>query len=129
MKKNKIKMLAYRVFPSEKETIAVKDDDVYNGAHDYYIQLSKGFENGEAQYVNNNIRLQFVQKNDDGTIIPGLQSEQLVYVLLDRAKKLNARFPSEYNEKMIRGLEMFLEACKERIEDRINRGVMGKLKK
>ncbi|WP_159461422.1 hypothetical protein [Dysgonomonas massiliensis] len=49
--------------------------------------------------------------------------------LLDRAKKLNGRFPSEYNKKMIEGLEMFLEACKDRVQDRIDRGVMGKLEK
>ncbi len=62
-------------------------------------------------------------------MVAGLQSEQLVLVLLDRAVKLNARFPSDHNTKMIAGLEMFLEACKERVEERMTRGVMGELKK
>jgi len=129
MKKIEVKVLDYKVFPSDEKSIAVIDDELYHGAHTYYTRLSKGYENGKAQYVKDSIELQFVQKNDDGTIIPGLQNEQLAYILLDRTKKLNARFPSKYNEKMIKGLEMFLEACKERVEDRINRGVMGKLKK
>lgn len=73
--------------------------------------------------------IQFIQKLDDGTVIPGLQSEQLVLMLIDRHKKLNARFPSAQNEKMIQGLEMFLDASRERVEDRMNRGVMGDLKK
>lgn len=73
--------------------------------------------------------IQFVHKASDGTITPGLQSEQLVIALIDRHKKLNERFPSVHNEKMIQGLEIFLEACKERIDDRISRGVMGELKK
>ena len=60
---------------------------------------------------------------------PGLQSEQLVIALIDRTQKLNAQYPSEFNNKMIAGLQMFLEACKERVQDRISRDVMGKLKK
>ena len=35
----------------------------------------------------------------------------------------------EQNNKQIEGLTMYLQACKERIDDRINRGVMGELKK
>lgn len=72
--------------------------------------------------------LQFVQKNEDGTVIPGLQSEQLALILLDRVKKLNAKFPHPTNEKQIAGLEMYLDACKERVQERIDRGVMGELK-
>jgi hypothetical protein len=30
---------------------------------------------------------------------------------------------------MISGLEIFLAACKDRVQERINRGVMGELKK
>jgi hypothetical protein len=62
-------------------------------------------------------------------MVPGLQSEQIVLALLDRHKKLNDRFPSQQNAKMISGLEIFLAACKDRVQERINRGVMGELKK
>lgn len=123
------KELNYKVFPSEAKTIQVEDDPTYGGAHHYRAQHSTGFYNGEATYVDGYTEIRFVQKNDDGTMIPGLQSEQLAYILLDRAEKLNSRFPSPQNEKQIAGLKMFLEGCEERIRDRMDRGVMGELKK
>lgn len=101
---------------------------IYGGAHCYAIQHSEGFSDGKAKYVPVETRIQFVQKNDDGSVINGVQSEQLAYILLDRAIKLNNRFPSPQNEKQIAGLRMFLEGCEERVRDRMNRGVMGDLK-
>lgn len=136
--------LEARVYPSEEKTICVMvpEGDIYGGAHLYYITNCLGFEGGKTQYqfeddIKDGIaglapvgqRIQFVQKNDDGSIVPGLQSEQLVYVLLDRAVKLNTRFPSAQNAQMIAGLELFLDACRKRVEERISRGVMGELKK
>lgn len=117
------------VFPSEDRTIEVVRDETYGGAHCYLIRECLGFVGGQTVYTTIQQVLQFVQKLDDGSVIPGLQSEQVVLVLIDRHKKLNARFPSPQNEKMIKGLEMFLEASRERVEDRMNRGVMGDLKK
>ena len=117
------------VFPSEEKTIQVVNDATYGGAHCYILRECLGFADGRTSYVNSEQVIQFIQKLDDGTVIPGLQSEQLVLALIDCHKKLNARFPSAQNEKMIKGLEMFLEASRERVEDRMNRGVMGDLKK
>lgn len=124
-----MKKLDYRVFPSEEQTVCVALDDTYGGAHKYRLQHSTGFNNGVATYVDEHSDIQFVQKNDNGSMTPGLQSEQLAFVLLDRCQKLNNRFPSAQNEKMIAGLQMFIDACRERVEDRMNRGVMGDLKK
>lgn len=124
-----MKKLEYKVFPSEQETISVEDDKEYGGAHRYIIQNSLGYNNGEAEYQESYTRIQFVEKNEDGTMSAGVQSEQLAYILLDRCMKLNQRFPSDHNQKMIIGLTIFLEACKERVEERISRGVMGQLKK
>lgn len=124
-----MKTIEAKVFPSEENTIAVAEDKNYGGAHYYQIQNCKGFNNGKTEYDETSQSIQFVEKSDDGSMTPGLQSEQLVLVLMDRAVKLNARFPSEQNQKMIAGLQMFLDACKERVEDRMNRGVMGELKK
>ena len=124
-----MKTLDYKVFPSNRKTLMVSDDPDYGGAHFYTIKHSTGFNNGEATYVDEYTSIQFVQKNFDGSIISGVQSEQLAYVLLDRVIKLNNRFSSPQNEKMIAGLQMFLEACEELIRDRIKRGVMGDLKK
>lgn len=124
------KLLDQTVFPSEEKTIRVLEDDIYGGAHNYIIKNCLGFNDGKTQYDNEDEQfINFVKKTDDGKIIPGLQSEQLVHVLLDRCQKLNARFPSAQNEKMIAGLQMFLDACKERVQDRLDRGVMGELKK
>ena len=115
------------VFPSEEKTIQAVYDETYGGAHCYIIRECLGFADGRTSYVNSEQVIQFIQKLDDGSVIPGLQSEQVVLALIDRHRKLNARFPSAQNEKMIRGLEMFLEASRERVEDRMNRGVMGNL--
>lgn len=117
------------VFPSEEKTIEVVYDKTYGGAHCYIMRECLGFADGVTSYTGNSQVIQFIQKLDDGTVIPGVLSEQLALVLLDRHRKLNARFPSSQNEKMIRGLEMFLEASRERVEERMSRGVMGELKK
>lgn len=138
-----MKQLEFKVFPSEEKTIFVEDDPIYGGAHKYKFIPSVGFNNGVAEYVHREREngpvypgdydatheIQFVQKNDDETMIPGAQSEQLAFILLDRAVKLNNRFPSAHNEKMITGLKMFIEACEERVQERLDRGVMGKLAK
>lgn len=120
------------VYPSNENTIRVVDDPIYGGAHEYHVAPCIGFNNGETEYLfdpEDAIPIPFVHKMDDGVMIPGLQSEQLALILMDRCIKLNNRFPSDQNAKMIEGLQMFLDACKERVEDRIKRGVMGKLKK
>lgn len=125
-----MKELNATVFPSNEKTISVREDSDYGGAHEYEMQECKGYDpyTKETGYCITTQRIRFIQKKTDGTVIPGLQSEQLVLMLLDRHAKLNAKFPSPQNEKMIQGLQMFLDACKERIEDRINREVMGELK-
>jgi len=121
--------LGFTVFPSEETTIEVVDDPIYGGAHTYLLRNCLGFVGGATVYTEDDYqRVQFIQKNDDGSIIPGLQSEQLAYVLLDRAIKLNARFPSSHNEKQIAGLRLFIEGCEDRVRERIERGVMGELK-
>jgi hypothetical protein len=125
-----MKTIELTVFPSNIQTVICHDDnDVYGGAHKYSFTNCLGFSNGQTEYAPSTQTIHFVQKLDDGTVIPGLQSEQLVIALIDRQKKLNARFPSAHSDKAIKGLEMFLEAQRERVEERINRGVMGDLKK
>ena len=86
-------------------------------------------ETQKPVYLDQETDVSFVYKANNDKMRPGLQSEQLALILMDRCVKLNSRFPSSQNEKMIAGLHMFLDACKERIEDRMNRGVMGQLNK
>lgn len=124
------KQLDFTVYPSEEKTIFACDPlDQYGGAHCYTVRHCLGYVDGETRYTSSETLLQFIQKCDTGEVVPGLQSEQLVALLLDRQNKLNARFPSAQNEKAVRGLEMFLEAQRERVEERVKRGVMGELKK
>jgi len=118
------------VFPSEDKTMAVLQDDTYGGAHKYFITNCLGFNDGKTEYTpGEGQAIQFVMKLEDGTMVPGVQSEQLVLMLLDRHERLNNKFPSDQYEKMKAGLEMFLEAAKERVESRMSRGVMGILQK
>ena len=126
-----MKTIEAKVFPSDENTISVHhEDDVYGGAHLYSIRNCAGFNDGKTQYMPHGTQeIQFVHKADDGTITPGLQSEQIVLMLMDRQQKLNDRFPSGFNTKALEGLQMFLDAQRQRVEDRINRGVMGDLKK
>ena len=112
------------VYPSLEPTIEVIPDD----AHRYRAQMCAGFVNGKTKYVDATDTIQFVHKHEDGTVTPGWQSEQLALILLDRVKKLNEKFPCEQNAKQVAALEAYLDACKERVEDRINRNVMGDLK-
>ena len=117
------------VYPSKEKTVYSADDPKYGGGHRYQFQESIGFSKGAAGYIESRQEIQFVKKEEDGTMTPGLQSEQLVIALIHRTKNLNAQYPSDQAAKMIAGLEMFLEACKERVQDRISRDVMGDLKK
>lgn len=125
-----MKHLEHTVYPSTHRSIAVaNDNDIYGGAHHYILENSTGFAAGETQYGGGTQSLQFVHKSDDGTITPGVLDQQVVIILLDRVGKLNARFPCEENDRMIEGLEQYLAASQQRVQNRINRGVMGELKK
>jgi len=125
------------VFPSTNKTIKVIDDSTHkenevgylNPCHLYEINECVGFQNGETQYVPSTQNIQFVQKNTDGTVIPGLQSEQLALVMLHRLETMNEKFPSIFNDLQKQGLKLYLLGCKMRIEDRFSQGVMGTLKK
>lgn len=122
-------ILDAKVFPSDEQTISVEPDNDYNGAHEYTFMNCAGFSDGKTQYVDSVQHINFVKKEEDGSMTPGLQSEQILYALIDRHVKLNNRFPSEYNEKMIAGMQMAIDAMEERVQDRIDREVMGDLKK
>jgi hypothetical protein len=118
------------VFPSMENTIwACNTDDEYGGAHCYEFKNCLGFENGETKYDESKSVIQFIKKNADGTVIPGLQNEQIVIAMIDRLKKLDAKFPHPENKVQLECLEGYLSACKRRVEERMGRGVMGNLTK
>lgn len=117
-----------KVFPSEEQTVSVREDDTYGGAHYYEFKESLGFNNGQAEYVDSYEALQFVKKELDGSMTAGIQSEQLLIALIDRHKKLNAVFPSREGALAITKMEEALMWLEARVKERINREVMGKLK-
>jgi hypothetical protein len=119
------------VFPSEERTIAVQTNDTYGGAHKYYFTNCIGHKDGKTTYTPGEGQIiQFIEKPADGSpVIPGVQSEQLIVALIDRHQRLNEKFPSPFNDLMIRNLEGALAASKARVEDRLERDVMGKLAK
>ena len=70
------------VYPSEEKTVKVLEDDSYGGAHYYELSNCLGFNNGKTEYVNTIQSLQFIKKEEDGSMTPGLQSEQLLIALI-----------------------------------------------
>jgi hypothetical protein len=119
------------VFPSTEKTIAVLKDDTYGGAHRYYVTNCLGHNAGVTEYTPGQGQvIQFIEKPADGSaVIPGIQSEQLILILVDRTEKLNAKFPCVENVEMITLLQGILNLSRKRVEDRIARNVMGELKK
>ena len=123
------KLEGVSVYPSNVETIEFMNDD-FNGAHRYRIKLSRGYNQTKKRvdYSDKKTVIQFIQKNADGSVIPGLQDEQLILVMMDRLKKLDAKFHSDTVTKKMKALQDYLDACKERIDERLGRGVYGELK-
>ena len=117
------------VYPSTEISAVVKVDDEYGGAHEYQFKNSKGFNNGVAEYDDSFQRINFVKKESDGSMTPGIQSEQLLIALIDRHKKLNNQFSSREGALAITKMEEALQWLQARVQERIERGVMGELKK
>lgn len=125
-----MKTLNKRVYPSTEQCVHVEEDDTYGGAHIYYVDDCYGFNNGKTDYNHEDGQIiRFIKKEDDGTITPGAQSEQLLIVLIDRHKKLNNRFPSREGSLAITKMEEALHWLQSRVEERIERGIMGELTK
>lgn len=123
-------MVEGAVYPSTEQTIKVIENQKYGSAYAYSINPMSKLENGKTIYNENNpTYLRFVQRFEDGTWAEGIQDEQLVYVLLDRIKKLNEKIPSAWNKMKIKALEIYLSACKCRIKERIADNKFGTLKK
>ena len=123
------KLEGVSVYPSNVETIEFMNDD-FNGAYRYRIKLSKGYNQTKKRmdYSDKKLVIQFIRKNADGSVIPGLQDEQLILVMMDRLQKLDAKFHSDTVTKKMKALQDYLDACKERIDERLGRGVYGELK-
>ncbi len=126
-----MKRLPLKVYPSKFESISVEDDEKYSGAHKYEAVNCLGFdqEAKTAKYDTTSQTIQFVEKKEDGTIIPGLQSEQLLLILIDRHQKLDTVYPDPENRKFIEALKNALGHQESRTHNRMASGKMGKLEK
>lgn len=118
------------VYPTnEISVIAYEDDMDYGGAHRYSMLNCVGFIDGQTKYDGGEQTIQFVQKLEDGSIVPGMQNEQLLTILIDRMQKLNRKFPFRENAIQITKLQEALMWQEARTRERIDRGVMGNLEK
>lgn len=108
--KSDIKEIKGFVYPSTLNTIKVVDDQS-GGAYNYILQNSRGYNKGRVEYDDSTTKINFV-KNEDGSIIPGVQEEQLLLILLDRTKKLNKTNPNKWNDLKIQAFNVALDACK-----------------
>ena len=126
---SEVEMTLRPIFSSTERSVGVAPDADYGGAHEYTMKNSIGFSDGQAKYVDSYQKIQFVQKNLDGSMTPGIQSEQLLLLLIDRHKKLNEKFPSREGALAITKMEEALMWLEARVRERIERGVMGELKK
>ncbi|CAL1518189.1 hypothetical protein [Chitinophaga sp. MM2321] len=119
------------VFPSSQVSVWGTSEEAYNNdvAHQFKLKNCLGFHEGQTVYDDTFQEIQFVQKNEDGTMIPGLQSEQLLRALIARHKSMNAKFPSREGSLAITHMEAALLFLQERIAERMDRGVMGQLAK
>ena len=111
--------------------VFVIPDNDYGGAHDYIALACEGWdsENECSKFTERVIPVSFCKKEQDGTMVGGLQTEQLLLILIDRQIKLNDKFPCDENIEAIRCLKEALDWQQERVRARVSRGVMGQLKK
>ena len=119
------------VFPTNEVSVWGTSEEAYNNevAHQFKFKNCLGFHEGQTVYDDSFQELQFVQKNEDGSMIPGLQSEQLLRALIARHKSMNTKFPSREGALAITYMETALLFLQERVAERIDRGVMGQLAK
>ena len=117
------------------------------GCHTYYLLNCKGWDNekGKTAFVLEDCadpsdmaifngsdyiqKIDFVQKSTDGSLVPGVTSEQLLNLLEHRHIQMNAAFPSDQNQEFLMHIRAARDLLAERVKDRVNRGVMGDLKK
>lgn len=116
---------------AKESNVFVMPDKDYGGAHDYLAKACLGWDsdNNCSKFIDELIPVSFVKKEADGTLIGGLQNEQLLTILIDRMVKLNDKFPCDENVEQLRCLREALEWQESRTVARVSRGVMGNLEK
>lgn len=110
------------IFPSQLISVFSEYDNEYFGAHRYRFLNSTGIGSNELPvYIPSFQELQFVKKLDNGIVIPGVTSEQIVKALIDRHQKLNNRLRSKETETVIYHLEKAIEALERDVVDKLEK--------
>jgi hypothetical protein len=126
-----IKLVDASVFPSPEKTIScIVTDGKFQGAHDYLIRPMGSFDpaTNTTLYEDEGIPFLFVKKLDDGTFRPGIQTEQLLHMILDRHPKLNEVFAADTHDEFMGHIQGALNCLERRFRERIDRGVAGEHK-
>ena len=102
--------------------------------HEDYDEVGVDPSDGEAVFASNSVLPATIffqkgpRKEDDS--FHGILDTDLLEIVRDRMKSFQkGPFASEYNARALMHIELALEALNARVEDRINRGVLGKNEK
>ena len=114
--------IEFRVVGTSDPIIYQEIIDKDGTGHDYQIpDFYKNTSNDDQE-------LHFYRMNPDGSDVPGTTNEVIIRVLIDRLKKLGAKFPCRENSIAVTKLEEALMWLHQRTEDRVKRGVEGQHK-
>ena len=114
--------IEFKVVGSSDPVVYQEIIDEDGSGHDYQIP------NFYKDIGNDDQVIHFYRLNEDGANVPGSTNEVVMRVLIDRLKKLEAKFPCRENSIAITKLEEALMWLHKRTEDRIKRGVEGQHK-
>jgi len=110
------------------------------GCHTYYVCDCLGWDsvNNKTDFIVAGTHdraspqyqeIRFVQKTITGAVVAGITTEQLLDLIIHRHTQMNSAFPSSQNEEFLAHIASARELLADRVRDRVNRGVMGELKK
>lgn len=132
-------------FISHKDANVFVEEDTTGlypeGCHHYFLTECLGWdnENSKTAFLKAGVHgltkdqlqeIVFVSKDPKlNSVSAGVTSEQLLILLMHRHQQMNEAFPSIQNEEFITHLQSALDLLEQRVKDRVNRGVMGDLKK
>ena len=101
------------------------DEKGNGGANHRYQILSKPDKQNPEQFVDVIIQFQNGARHEWGSVL-GVLDTDLLEIVRDRLKGFQeGKFATEYNAKALEHLEIALMYMNRRVEDRIERGVLG----
>ena len=106
-------------------TVYAVDEKGNGGANHRYQILSEPDKQNPEQFVDVTIQFQNGARREWGSML-GVLDTDLLEIVRDRLKGFQeGKFATEYNAKALEHLEMALMYMNRRVEDRIERGVLG----